>query len=68
MYRNGWNAIGVDVSIDMAQDVHAFGGPGGWSDLDMLVVGLKGTGQIADNGRGRISPISRLNFLSASNP
>ena len=49
---NGWNkyAIGIDVSIDIAQDVHAYGGPGGWNDLDMLVVGLKGRGQIAGVG------------------
>lgn len=48
----GWNdhAIGIDVSIDIAQDVHAYGSPGGWNDLDMLVVGLKGRGQIAGVG------------------
>lgn len=50
IWLNGWYAIGVDVSIDIAQDVHAHGGPGGWNDLDMLVVGLKGKGQIAGNG------------------
>jgi len=47
---NGWRAIGIDISIDIAQDVHAYGGPGGWNDLDMLVVGLKGKGQIAGTG------------------
>jgi alpha-galactosidase len=47
---NGWDAIGVDVSIDLAHDLHEYGGPGGWNDLDMLVVGLKGKGQIAGNG------------------
>lgn len=47
---DGWHSIGIDVSIDIAQDVHAYGGPGGWNDLDMLVVGLKGKGQIAGNG------------------
>jgi alpha-galactosidase len=45
-----WRAIGIDVSIDIAQDVHAHGGPGGWNDLDMLVVGLKGRGQIGGTG------------------
>ena len=50
LHMNGWNAIGIDVSIDIAQDVHAHGGPGGWNDLDMLVVGLKGKGQIAGTG------------------
>jgi alpha-galactosidase len=50
VWMDGWYAIGVDVSIDIAQDVHAHAGPGGWNDLDMLVVGLKGKGQIAGNG------------------
>jgi alpha-galactosidase len=50
IHMDGWHSIGIDVSIDIAQDVHAYGGPGGWNDLDMLVVGLKGKGQIAGNG------------------
>jgi alpha-galactosidase len=45
-----WQPLGIDTSIDIAQDVHAYGGPGGWNDLDMLVVGLKGKGQIAGVG------------------
>ncbi|HXQ33213.1 MAG TPA: hypothetical protein VN843_04250, partial [Anaerolineales bacterium] len=36
--------------IDVAHDLHEYGGPGGWNDLDMLVVGLKGKGQIAGTG------------------
>jgi alpha-galactosidase len=43
-------SIGVDVSLDIADDLHAYGGPGGWNDLDMLVVGLKGRGQISGGG------------------
>ena len=43
-------AIGVDVSIDLANELYEYGGPGGWNDLDMLVVGLNGKGQIAGNG------------------
>lgn len=50
LWMNGWYAIGVDVSIDIANEVHEYGGPGGWNDLDMLVVGLKGKGQIAGSG------------------
>ena len=50
IHMNGWHSIGIDVSIDIAQDVHAYGGPGGWNDLDMLVVGLQGKGQIGGNG------------------
>ncbi|HEY3476429.1 MAG TPA: glycoside hydrolase family 27 protein [Anaerolineales bacterium] len=43
-------ATGLDVAIDIAHEVHEYGGPGGWNDLDMLIVGLKGKGQIAGNG------------------
>ena len=42
--------VGVDVSLDLAADLHEFGGPGGWNDLDMLVVGLKGKGQVSGGG------------------
>lgn len=47
-----WNTygIGVDISIDIAHDLHPYGGPGGWNDLDMLVVGLKGKGQVHGGG------------------
>ena len=34
--------IGIDVSLEYAADLAEYGGPGGWNDLDMLVVGLKG--------------------------
>lgn len=52
IWMTAWKSygIGVDVSIDIAHDLHEFGGPGGWNDLDMLVVGLKGKGQISGNG------------------
>ena len=47
-----WNTygIGVDVSLDIAANLAGYGGPGGWNDLDMLVVGLKGKGQIHGAG------------------
>lgn len=45
-----WQPLGIDTSIDIAHEVHAHAGPGGWNDLDMLVVGLKGKGQIAGTG------------------
>jgi alpha-galactosidase len=52
IWMPAWNSygIGVDVSIDKANDLHEFAGPGGWNDLDMLVVGLKGKGQISGGG------------------
>jgi alpha-galactosidase len=52
IWKADWNTygIGVDVSIDIAQDLYAYAGPGGWNDLDMLVVGLKGKGQVSGGG------------------
>jgi alpha-galactosidase len=41
-----WYGLGVDVSMGIAADLSAYGGPGGWNDLDMLIVGLKGKGQV----------------------
>lgn len=50
----GWWGLGVDHSIDVAASLADHGGPGRWNDLDMLIVGLKGKGQIHGGG---------LNFL-----
>lgn len=52
IWMASWNAyaIGVDVSLDIAADLAGYGGPGRWNDLDMLVVGLKGKGQIHGSG------------------
>jgi alpha-galactosidase len=40
----------IEMGLDIAADLHDYSGPGGWNDLDMLVVGLKGSGQIAGEG------------------
>jgi alpha-galactosidase len=45
-----WYGLGIDTSLDIADDLHEYGGPGGWNDLDMLVVGLKGKGHISGGG------------------
>jgi alpha-galactosidase len=52
VWMASWNTygIGVDVSIDTAAGLHEYGAPGGWNDLDMLVVGLKGKGQVPGGG------------------
>ena len=57
-----WYAIGIDVSIDIANDLHEYGGPGGWNDLDMLVVGLKGKGQIAGTGMSFVEYQSHMSI------
>lgn len=52
IWKADWKTygIGVDTSIDLAAALAEYGGPGGWNDLDMLVVGLKGKGQISGGG------------------
>ncbi len=50
MEKGSYYGVGIEVSLDAAADLQEYGGPGGWNDLDMLVVGLKGKGQIAGGG------------------
>lgn len=52
IWMPNWDSygIGVDFSIDIADELSSYGGPGAWNDLDMLVVGLKGKGQIHGGG------------------
>lgn len=42
--------VDVEMCLDIAADLHAYGGPGGWNDLDMLAVGLNGRGQVPGGG------------------
>jgi alpha-galactosidase len=49
---NGSYGMGLDALMDIAHEVHEYGGPGGWNDLDMLIVGLKGKGQSKIAGTG----------------
>jgi alpha-galactosidase len=46
--------IGIDVSIDVASDLSDYGGPDAWNDLDMLIVGLRGKGQIHGGGMSQL--------------
>lgn len=46
----GWWAAGLDGQFDRAAALAPYGGPGGWNDLDMLVVGLKKGGHIHGSG------------------
>jgi len=48
--EHNWNALGIDPVIDLAANLHVYAGPGGWNDMDMLVVGLKGKGHIPGMG------------------
>lgn len=40
----------IDAAVDIAAHLYTYGGPGGWNDLDMLVVGLQGKGQVPGSG------------------
>jgi alpha-galactosidase len=46
----GYYGRGVDQAFDLAAALAPYGGPGGWNDLDMLVVGLKGKGAVHGGG------------------
>lgn len=48
--HNGWEGLGIDTAIDLAVNLHEYAGPGGWNDMDMLVVGLNGKGSVPGNG------------------
>ncbi len=44
--KNSWTGFGIDSAIELAVPLAEHAGPGGWNDLDMLVVGLSGKGSI----------------------
>ncbi len=48
--QHNWTGYGIDSAIEASASLHGFAGPGGWNDLDMLVVGLKGGGSIPGEG------------------
>ena len=45
-----WTGLGIDTAIEGVSPLHQYAGPGGWNDLDMLVIGLKGRGSIPGEG------------------
>ncbi len=47
--KGGWGT-GIDTAIEIAANLYEYAGPGGWNDLDMLVVGLNGKGSIPGEG------------------
>lgn len=64
IWKADWKTygIGVDTSIDLAANLAEYGGPGGWNDLDMLVVGLKGKGQISGGGLSFLEYQTHMSF------
>lgn len=39
-----WGGLGILPALDRAAHLHEYAGPGGWNDMDMLVVGCRGMG------------------------
>ena len=48
--RSDTDPVGILAAIDAETNLRRFAGPGGWNDPDMLVVGLKNTGNIRGGG------------------
>lgn len=50
----------LEIAYGLPDEVHAYAGPNGWTDLDMLVVGMGGQGNVAGE---RLTPgEERLHF------
>lgn len=45
-----WWGLGIESALDKAVNLHEYAGPGGWNDMDMLVVGLHGKGYVPGSG------------------
>ena len=41
---------GILAVLDQSRDLSRYAGPGGWNDMDMLVVGLNGRSQVGGDG------------------
>lgn len=48
--KHNFTGTGVSTLFDVAAELQPYAGPGGWNDLDMLVVGLGGQGYIGGGG------------------
>ena len=48
--KPGYYGVGVGSAFDLAASLAPYGGPGGWNDLDMLIIGLQGKGAVKGGG------------------
>jgi alpha-galactosidase len=48
--HHNWWGLGIDPAIDLAVNLDEYASPGGWNDMDMLVIGLRGKGSIPGIG------------------
>jgi alpha-galactosidase len=59
-----WLCLGIDNAIEAAVNLHEYAGPDAWNDLDMLVVGLRGSGQIHGSGASSIEYQTQMSMWS----
>ena len=45
-----WGGLTINGAIDLGAYISQYAGPGGWNDMDMLVVGIHGSGHTTDQG------------------
>jgi alpha-galactosidase len=45
-----WGGLTINQAIDLGAYISEYAGPGGWNDMDMLVVGIRGAGHTAKEG------------------
>ncbi len=57
-------SLGIDSLFDKAAIAQPYAGPNGWNDLDMLVVGLKGKGQIKGSGMSFVEYQTQMSLWS----
>ena len=48
--QSSWTGSGIDTAIEAGASLAEYAGPGGWNNMDMLVVGLKGRSDIPGDG------------------
>jgi alpha-galactosidase len=59
-----WWGLGIDSAIELAANLHPYAGPGGWNDLDMLVVGVGGKGQVPGGGANPLEYQTQISMWS----
>jgi alpha-galactosidase len=63
--RSGsWWGLGIDAVLDQAAALHEYAAPGGWNDMDMLVVGLNGKGHVPGVGASYLEYQTQVSMWS----
>jgi alpha-galactosidase len=62
--HNNWWGLGIDSVLDTALNLHPYAGPGGWNDMDMLVIGLNGKGSVQGSGASYVEYRTQMSMWS----